>query len=159
MQGQGKLKEAIAAGEELLPLDEALFGKDHQQYLATLSTLGNLYQKAGIFPCGKAAAQVSDRCKKLHGDANPAYIDSLIVLGRLQKQFGRSAYSEYFFAWRWSNEPQEKKDVLYASVARELGAHFMGIGMYQRAEPLLKETLGIRKAILGPAHRLRGHPQ
>lgn len=148
----GNEKAAIPEAEKLLILDEQLFGKNHQAYLTTLRLVANLRQKIGDFEkADKLMREAVDGWKKLYGEHHPQYINSLLDLGYIQEDLGRPERSESYFRVALRIKSQEgKKDLLYSSAARALGRYYQRIGRYQRAEPLLKEAVAIRKAILGP---------
>jgi tetratricopeptide (TPR) repeat protein len=181
LRNQGKLAEAIAAGEKVLALDQALVKTRRASVARTLDWLAGMHEEREDFPAAaRARQQALALWTELHGagdwrvtDARLAleHTQRLAGLTRAQRQQLEQSRQQALQAGRLQDEGKDAEAVKLAQAALQTRQKVLGDGHplcasslnqlavlhrhrkdYPRAEALHLQALAIRRKVLGQGH-------
>jgi WD40 repeat protein/tetratricopeptide (TPR) repeat protein/tRNA A-37 threonylcarbamoyl transferase component Bud32 len=155
LQRQGRLTEAIARYEEVLPEARKLIGPEHPNNAVLQNNLALLYQAAGDYARAEGLYQASLRDLEARlGRDHPDVATALCNLGSLYQAQGaypkaEAAYqrSLQILAERFGTEHPQR-----AAGLSDLAQLYHAEGRYAAAEPLYQRALAVREKALGRNH-------
>ena len=154
----GKLREAVVLYEEVLAACRATNDYEHRVFLITLVGLEALYVRMGRANDSlKICQEIVDVYEKLRGESDPATLAYMKLLAKHYLDRGRprinDAVAVYARIVRISktHKGAENTDTLVAM--SDLANAYRVAGQKEEAKKVLRETLEIRKRVLGPTHR------
>lgn len=149
----GAYPEAETWYLKALAIREKVFGKDHEDYAATLSELASVYLRMGNFEKAEPMRiELVAIKRKLLGVANPQYCGSIVNLGLLYFNLRNFEKAERLFLEAkeiFETRLENRTHPFYATCLDNLGALYATKGELEKAEPLFLDALKIREKVLG----------
>lgn len=155
LYGEGNYQKAVTIAHKALAEAEKAFGRQHENYAASLNNLAVLYQDMGNYV--QAELQYKEALPILKialGEDHPSYANSLNDLAMLYKSLGDYTQAEpllkeamHIYKTAFGNSHPE-----YANALNNAALLYEDLGDYAQAESLSKEALQIRKTALGENH-------
>lgn len=152
LEGSGRYPEAETTYKQAVQLIQKHHGTRSDLVAVANNHLGLLYIKLGRIreadPVIRRAARLADRIQPLDGPLQVTSLDSLAMLA-----FEEGKYTEAERSWQRALKTAESvgSDFL-PGVLTHLGEMYVYLHELDHAMPLLKRSLSLRKAMLGPSH-------
>jgi serine/threonine-protein kinase len=155
-QDLGFYSDAERLAREALAINQAYYGNDHPQTADSLTALGRAILYEDHYD---EAAQTLERalaiCEQLYGNAHPTVAELVNELGSVAVKQGRFDDAERLFQRMIDSYEAIYHDRNHYQVAvgmANLASVYMNRKQWTRAEPLLRQALGICIATQGPDH-------
>jgi CHAT domain-containing protein/tetratricopeptide (TPR) repeat protein len=155
LKGQGKYREAAAAGARAVQMAGERIGADHPITAVRITNLAAIYQAMGDLDRAEPLYQRALAVKRAaYGNAHPETARDLNELGVLYDTRGDYARAEAHFLEALSMRRKIVGDQhpLIPPILNNLALMYSHRGDYARAEPLYRQALDIRERALGPDH-------
>jgi CHAT domain-containing protein len=152
---QGNYEKAIASAKQAVQKSIAVFGKQHPNYLLSISNLSNSYKKNGQFkeaePYSKEIVNIN---KQLYGKEHSKYLASIRNLAILYMNMYVYEEAEplYLEISSTIKKLYGTENNTYASSLYDLAYMYDEMLEYAKAKPYYEECLAIRKKTLKPEH-------
>lgn len=146
---QGLYDEAAPLLEKALARQRALFGPRHQEVVATLEEIGNLFHDRGDLSAAEARFQEALAMRRELGD--PHLHESVMDLGLLRRDQGRLEEAEALYreALDSVRAHHDAQDSVASRYANNLALILFDQGKLDAAEPLFREALEGAQAARG----------
>jgi eukaryotic-like serine/threonine-protein kinase len=151
----GLYAEAQRQMERVLYLRRRTLGEKHQDTLASMNNLAQLYWYQGKYAKGEPLLnEVAQLQRRVLGEDHPDTLDSLGTLGVLYLSQGKYAQAEPLISKvleaRRRVLGEDHKDTLGSM--GNLAVVYLRQGKYAQAEPLLNEVVELQRRVLGGDH-------
>ena len=135
----GKLAEAIEATQKMLAIEREVFGEEHDEVLVSMDFLAQRQRDFDDFAAArKTREEILAIRRKVSGVDHWRTADARRDLEHVDLLEKLS--------------PDDRREVLRASVLNSLAERFASMGQYTDAEPLYRQALKIRQTVLGEQH-------
>jgi CHAT domain-containing protein/tetratricopeptide (TPR) repeat protein len=132
---QGDYASAIECILKAKEIDEHVLGKEHPDYVASLSNLGMLYEIMRDYTIAEQyLLEVKDIRELVMGKEHPDYATSLHNLGILYHSMGDFPKAEQYYLESITIKERMKEDSFYGDSLYNLGVLYFSTGDYNKAE-------------------------
>jgi CHAT domain-containing protein/Flp pilus assembly protein TadD len=181
LRSEGKLKESIAAVEEMLAIERGVYGDEHEDVAGSLELLADMHEELEAWDAARQARQkVLNVVAILFGEEDYRVTNARLALANLERvarltkkqrqqlaevdELGDQVVELYGQGKQKSAIPLARqvmairKDLLgdehpdYAASLHNLGALYHFMGEYADAEPLYVQARDIWKRVVGEEH-------
>lgn len=149
LYGEGQYHQAIPIAQYSLHLARQHLGEHDSELAVILNNLGGLYEAIGKYAQAEHSYQQAQQIYQLEPEKNALHLaSSLNDLAFLYNSMGDYPAANRFYHEALDTWPNNIAGVEFAiaQTKNNLALLYQAMGNYQAAEPLLKETLAIRRA-------------
>lgn len=149
---QGKYEEAIQACLDAMGIQADVLGKEHPDYVQSLTTLGEIYLNVGDFANAEAHLMEAQSTSQHTGRTQDnVYATLLTSLGNYYRVTGDLAKAEecYLECVRIREQVFGKASKYYGSALHNAALIYLKKGEYEKAEKLFRQTQAIFAQTIG----------